>query len=244
MDHTWKTVERFRENLGTRTRVTVLSGAGISSASGVPTFRGGSDSLWENSRPEELATPEAFNQDPGKVWRWYDWRRGLIADCEPNQAHAALVELEGLIDNMTIITQNVDGLHQRAGSGNILEFHGSIWTLRCTRCNREVRNHEVPLPPLPCCDACNGLMRPGVVWFGEAIDPRIMDASVRAAGECDYFLVIGTSGLVYPAAALARIAHDSGAEVLEFNLEQGGVSAWVDHLIAGPAEDTVPMLLP
>lgn len=237
-------LDNIRTKLGTSTRVTVLTGAGISAASGIPTFRGGKDSLWENSRPEELATLQAFNQDPEKVWRWYDWRRSLIAECQPNAAHEALAELENHVGRLTIITQNVDGLHQRAGSRNVLEFHGSIWQLRCIRCDGEIRSLDVPMPMPPRCEVCNGLMRPGVVWFGEAIEPKILEASVHEAGNCDYFLVIGTSGLVHPAATMAQIAHDTGAKVLEFNIEQGGVSAWVDHFIPGPAEDTVPMLLP
>jgi NAD-dependent protein deacetylase/lipoamidase len=237
-------LQRIGAKLGTASRITVLTGAGISAASGIPTFRGSEDSLWENSRPEELATMDAFNRDPEKVWRWYDWRRGLINDCEPNAAHTALADLEKSVGRLTIITQNVDGLHQRAGSGKVLEFHGSIWTLRCMRCDNEFQSDASPETLPPHCEKCNGLLRPGVVWFGEAIDPVIMEASVREAGACDYFLVIGTSGLVHPAAAMAQIAHDCGATVLEFNLEQGGVSAWVDHFIAGPAEDTVPGLLP
>jgi NAD-dependent protein deacetylase/lipoamidase len=218
-------LQRIGAKLGTASRITVLTGAGISAASGIPTFRGSEDSLWENSRPEELATMDAFNRDP-------------------NAAHTALADLEKSVGRLTIITQNVDGLHQRAGSGKVLEFHGSIWTLRCMRCDNEFQSDASPETLPPHCEKCNGLLRPGVVWFGEAIDPVIMEASVREAGACDYFLVIGTSGLVHPAAAMAQIAHDCGATVLEFNLEQGGVSAWVDHFIAGPAEDTVPGLLP
>jgi len=235
---------RIRGGLSPETKVTVLSGAGISAASGVPTFRGGPDSLWENHRPEELATPEAFAADPDLVWRWYDWRRGLIAECAPNPAHEALVELARCVSRVTIVTQNVDGLHRLAGSEEVLEFHGSIWTLRCTGCGREVENRDAPLDLMPRCEVCGDLQRPGVVWFGEGIDPAVMNASVEAAGDCDLFLVIGTSGLVFPAAGLARLAHDAGAEVLEFNIEQGGVAAWVDHFIEGPAEETLPGLLP
>jgi len=233
----------IREGLTSSTRITVLTGAGISAASGVPTFRGSSDSMWENVRPEELATPEAFHRDAAKVWRWYDWRRQLIADCEPNAAHDALVQLESLCERVTIVTQNVDGLHQRAGSREVFEFHGSLWQLRCTSCGHSTENHIVPLPPMPACNICSGLLRPGVVWFGESIDPDIMRESVEAVSECDFLFVIGTSGLVYPAAGLARAAKESGATVLEFNIEEGGVSAWVDHFIAGNANETVPLLV-
>ena len=234
----------LRRRLTTSTRVAVLSGAGISAASGVPTFRGGQDSLWENERPETLATPEAFRSDPDKVWRWYDWRRGLIAACEPNAAHHALVEMARLVRDVTIITQNVDGLHQRAGSDRVLEFHGSIWTLRCTSCGREHHDHRHPLPLLPMCPRCEGLERPGVVWFGEQIDTGVLEVSVQAAQDCDLFLVIGTSGLVYPAAGLAKVAKEAGATVAEFNIEVGAVNAWVDHFIPGSADTTLPRLLP
>lgn len=234
---------RIRELITPQARICALTGAGISAASGVPTFRGGAESLWENARPEELATPEAFDRDAAQVWRWYDWRRGVVADCEPNAAHRALVELESRCERVTVVTQNVDGLHQRAGNRTVLEFHGSLWTLRCLGCGREVENHVVPLPPLPACDVCGGLMRPGVVWFGEAIDPDVMRASVDAVLDCDLLLVIGTSGLVYPAAGLARAAKEAGAAVAEFNLEEGGVSAWVDHFVPGSADATLPRLL-
>lgn len=238
------TLARLRAAITPETRICALTGAGISAASGVPTFRGGADSLWENVRPEELATPEAFERDPAKVWRWYDWRRGMVAACEPNAAHHALVALEAACDRVTVVTQNVDGLHQRAGSRNVLEFHGSLWTLRCLGCGRETENHVTPLPPLPACGVCGGLLRPGVVWFGEAIDPDVMRASVDAVDDCDLLLVVGTSGLVYPAAGLARAAKDSGAVVAEFNLEEGGVSAWVDHFVPGCADATLPLLAP
>jgi len=233
----------IRERLTSTTLVTALTGAGISAASGIPTFRGAADSLWENVRPEELATPEAFHRDAAQVWRWYDWRRGLIADCEPNAAHEALVRLESLCERVTVVTQNVDGLHQRAGSRHVYEFHGSIWNLRCMSCGHATSNNVVPLPPLPTCHMCGGLLRPGVVWFGEAIDPDVMRESIDAVTECDLLLVIGTSGLVHPAAGLARAAKESGATVLEFNLEEGGVSAWVDHFIPGSADVTLPLFV-
>jgi len=225
-------------------RITVLSGAGISAASGVPTFRGGPDSLWENCRPEELATPEAFAEDPRKVWRWYDWRRGLIAGCSPNAAHHALAALERLTAGVTVITQNVDGLHHDAGSRDVLEFHGSIWTLSCTGCGAAKEDRRVPLPIPPYCEECGGLLRPGVVWFGEGIDPNVMARGSRAAVECDFFLLIGTSGLVFPAAGLGQIAHQAGAKVVEFNLEPTPSASWVDVFVAGSADLTVPRLLP
>ena len=224
-------------------RVAVLTGAGVSAASGVPTFRGGADSLWENRRPEELATPAAFARNPEQVWRWYDWRRGLVAACTPNAAHHALAALQDRVATLTVITQNVDGLHQRAGSRDVVEFHGSLWRVRCTRCGREREDRRVPLPVPPACPDCGGLLRPGVVWFGEAIPAGAMAAATAAVTGCDLLLVIGTSGVVYPAAGLARLAKEHGAVVAEFNLEPGGIAAWTDHFIAGGAETTVPRLL-
>jgi NAD-dependent deacetylase len=237
-------LEQMRDSLGKQTRVAVLTGAGISAASGVPTFRGEKDSLWENHRPEELATPEAFARNPELVWRWYDWRRGLIARAQPNAAHHALVSLARHVGALTLITQNVDGLHARAGSQNVLEFHGSIWRLRCLSCRRESEDLRVPLPIPPHCSNCGGLLRPGVVWFGEGIDPDILSDSATAARACQLFLVVGTSGAVYPAAGLAAVARDSGARVLEFNIERSAISSQVDLFVPGSAAETLPLLVP
>ncbi len=234
---------QIRDSLTSTTRITVLTGAGISAASGIPTFRGNENSLWNNYRPEELATPEAFHQDPELVWRWYDWRRGLIAAAEPNAAHLALAQL-GEVSLVKIVTQNVDGLHTRAGSHNVLEFHGTIWKVRCLSCGREQRDERVPIPILPRCEECHGLLRPGVVWFGEQIDPEVLETSARAASECDLFLVIGTSGAVHPAAGLAAMARESGARMLEFNVEPSAISHQMDLFVPGSAADTVPLLLP
>ncbi len=145
---------------------------------------------------------------------------------------------------MKIVTQNVDGLHQRAGSEEVLEFHGSIWEVRCTGCGRKEVDTRVPLPIPPRCHSCEGLLRPGVVWFGEGIDPQVMEASAAAAGDCDIFLVVGTSGAVYPAAGLARIAADSGAHVLEFNLEPSAISDQVALFVPGDAADTLGEIVP
>ncbi len=236
-------LEAIRRDIGPTTCIAVLTGAGISAASGIPTFRGAADSLWENHRPEDLATPEAFRRDPQLVWRWYDWRRGLIAAAAPNAAHLALAELAPRVASFTLVTQNVDGLHRRAGSRDVLEFHGSIWTLRCTACGDEVVDTRVPLPIPPRCERCGGLQRPGVVWFGEGIDPRVMDAAAAAASSCDLFLVVGTAGVVYPAAGLAAVAARSGARVLEFNLERSALSDRVDLFVPGDAARTLPLLV-
>jgi NAD-dependent deacetylase len=236
-------LSRARERVGSGASVAVLSGAGISAASGIPTFRSAPGSLWSKYRPEQLATPQAFAADPELVWRWYDWRRGLIARAAPNAAHLALAAMERQAP-VTLITQNVDGYHQRAGSTHVLEYHGSIWTVRCTACARETRDERVPIPCLPRCGACGGLLRPGVVWFGETIDPAVMLEAEQAASECDLFLVIGTAGVVYPAAGLVAVAREADALVVEFNCERSAVSQLVDIFIAGSAAETVPQLVP
>lgn len=232
----------LRDRLTADTRITVLTGAGISAASGIPTFRGEQDSLWQNHRPEELATPAAFHRDPELVWRWYDWRRGLIAQAAPNAAHLTLAHLQERCQ-VQIVTQNVDGLHGRAGSRNVLEFHGSIWRVRCLSCGREETDERVPIPILPRCERCHGLLRPGVVWFGESIAPDILDASVAAARQCQFFVVVGTSGAVYPAAGLATVARESGARTLEFNLAPSEISSQMDIFVPGSAADTLPWLI-
>lgn len=246
MTSTAQALASLRASLTPRTRVAALTGAGISAASGVPTFRGGAESLWENERPEDLATPGAFARDPARVWRWYDWRRTLIAGCSPNPAHTALALLDERTAGVTVVTQNVDGLHQRAGSRDVVEFHGSLWTVRCTACGREAHGGRAPLPPPlpPRCPDCGGSLRPGVVWFGEMIAPAALEAASAAASSCDLFLVIGTSGVVHPAAGLAQVAARAGARVVEFNLEAGAVAPWVDVFVPGGAETTLPLLLP
>jgi NAD-dependent deacetylase len=234
-----------RARLSTTTRVAALTGAGISAASGVPTFRGAAGSLWNNFAPAQLATPEAFARDPALVWRWYDWRRGLIASAAPNPAHEALARLETWVRSVTVITQNVDGLHARAGSSTVIEYHGSIWRTRCLDCGDEREDRRSPLPQLPPpCLACGGRLRPGVVWFGEAIPAGAAADAEAAARACDLFLVVGTSGEVWPAAGLARLARESDAQVIEFNLERGGVSDEAHLFIAGDAAATLPMLVP
>lgn len=234
---------RVRDGLQPSTRVAVLTGAGISAGSGIPTFRGAADALWSRYRPEELATPAAFARDPELVWRWYDWRRGLVAAATPNAAHRALAALQDKV-GLVLVTQNVDGLHQRAGSRDVIEYHGSIWTVRCTGCAREHEDRRVPLPLPPRCDACGALLRPGVVWFGEGIDPAVAGRAQAAAAACELMVVVGTAGVVYPAAGLVSIARRGGARVLEFNLEPGGVTHLADVFVAGDAAQTLPGLVP
>jgi NAD-dependent deacetylase len=227
-------------------RVTVVTGAGVSAASGVPTFRGrGSEGL----RPEELATPEAFARDPKMVWEWYAWRRDLVAKARPNRAHEVLAAWSRRFPRFTLITQNVDGLHERAGTENVVRFHGSIWDLACaSRCpgapaawRHDGRFEELP----PRCPICRGLARPGVIWFGEAIPLEALSRA-REAVDCDVCIAVGTSAVVYPAAGLVAEAGRSGAWTAEINPEATPASAAVDLAVACPAEqalDAVESLL-
>lgn len=221
----------------------VLTGAGISAESGIPTWRG-NEGLWKRYRPEQLASEEGFFHDPKLVWEWYDWRRGIAAKAEPNAAHKALVDLEARAPEFLLITQNTDGLHERAGSEKMLRLHGSIWTLRCLQCGQEAENRDTPLPELPPrCAACGGMQRPGVVWFGESLPEGAWDRSMRAAQACDVLLVVGTSAAVYPAAMLVPLARQAGAKVIEINLEATRLSDEMESSLRGPAGQLLPQLL-
>jgi NAD-dependent deacetylase len=220
----------------------VLTGAGISAESGVPTFRG-ADGLWNNFKAEELATPEAFARDPKLVWEWYNWRRERIAPALPNAAHRALVQLEIRTRNYTLITQNVDGLHERAGSGRMLKLHGDIWRLRCTGCGANWPDRRVPLPKIPPHCRCGGLARPDVVWFGEPLPDGMIKEAEHAVSEAGVFLVIGTSANVYPAAGLIPCAKQGGARVIEINTEDTPYTEMVDCALRGPAGELLPKLI-
>jgi NAD-dependent deacetylase len=223
-------------------RVTILTGAGVSAASGVPTFRG-DGGLWRSFRAEDLATPQAFRRNPPLVWEWYDWRRSLLAACVPNPAHEVLARWSQR-PGVTLITQNVDGLHERAGARDVIRFHGSIWHLRCAAECRPLawEDRRVPLSPLPpLCPHCGALARPGVVWFGEAIDPEILQRCLDATA-CDLFFSIGTSSLVHPAAGLIAHAKAQGAYTVEINPEPTDSARHVDLAIALPAEHALPKL--
>jgi len=236
-------VQRAREWLENASRVAALTGAGISAESGVPTFRG-PGGLWEQYRPEDLATPEAFARDPLLVWRWYDWRRIRIAGASPNAGHMALAELERKKVEFTLITQNVDGLHERAGSRRLVKLHGDIWEVFCTSCGRRERNEQAPLAELPPrCPECRGLLRPGVVWFGEPLPAGAWQQAEQAACSAEVFLVIGTSAAVYPAAGLAWAAKAAGARIIEVNPEETGISPLADETLRGPAGELLPRLI-
>jgi NAD-dependent deacetylase len=221
--------------------VAVLTGAGISAESGVPTFRG-PGGLWRSHRPEDLATPEAFARDPRLVWEWYDWRRGRIAAAEPNPGHQALVRLEDRAGSFTLVTQNVDGLHERAGSRSVIRLHGSIWSVRCTGCGAEREDRRVPLPEVPPRCECGGLLRPGVVWFGESLPPGAMERAAAAATGADVLLVVGTSAVVYPAAGIVPLALASGTRVVEVNPEPAATDRRV-LVVRGKAGEALPRIV-
>ena len=235
-------LNQLKARLASARAVAVLTGAGISADSGVPTFRG-ADGLWRTFRAEDLATPEAFARDPRLVWEWYDWRRALIATKSPNPAHHALVEMERRYERFWLITKNVDGLHAAAGSQQLVELHGNIWKVRCTKCGQVSVNREVPMTILPYCSACRGLLRPHIVWFGESLDPHDIARSEEALRACQVLLIIGTSEVVYPAAGFASVARAAGAFVAEMNLDPTPNPSVVDISIQGRAKDIVPELL-
>ena len=222
--------------------VCVLTGSGISAESGVPTFREAQTGLWEQYDPHELATPDAFRRDPALVWRWYRWRRDLVAGVEPNAGHHALVTLAGLVPQLSIITQNVDGLHQRAGSESVIEFHGNLFEDRCFVEGCIVSNADMSAE-VPVCPGCGGMLRPGVVWFGEAIPESAMHAAAAAVSGCDLFFSIGTSALVWPAAGLADAARQQGACVVEINLDTTPLSSRTDYCLSGKSGTILPELV-
>jgi NAD-dependent deacetylase len=238
---TLKSMHAVREWLRDASSIAVLTGAGVSAESGVPTFRG-NNGLWKQHRAEDLATPGAFARDPKLVWEWYDWRRSLIAQARPNAGHYALAAAEARARKFTLITQNVDGLHEQAGSRNVLRLHGSIWMLRCVECGDEREDRRTPLPEIPPRCACGGLLRPGVVWFGEALPPKVWQAAEAATRSANLFLLIGTSAVVYPAAGLAPIAKSSGARVVEINIAETGLSG-IDEFLQGPSGELLPQLI-
>ena len=275
-----KQLKQVRERIAVAKAIVVLTGAGISADSGVPTFRGAGqasgsasdwpgsgghlpagrqvggsasggphgpphikDGLWRNFRAEDLATPEAFRRDPRLVWEWYNWRRELIATKQPNPAHYALAELEKRPHAFDLVTQNVDGLHAKAVSRKLIELHGNIWKVRCTNCGAVDENLDVPIEIPPYCKRCNGLLRPHIVWFGEVLYAPDVLKSARAFESCDLMLVIGTSGIVQPAASFVSLAKDHGAFVVEINVTESAASPEVDALLLGRAAEIVPRLI-
>lgn len=223
--------------------MTVLTGAGVSAESGVPTFRDAQTGLWARFQPEELATPAAFLRNPRLVWEWYAWRRELVSKAQPNPAHFALAELEKRAPLFTLITQNVDGLHQRAGSRDVIELHGNITRTKCFEEDAIVTDWpdtgEVP----PRCPNCGGRLRPDVVWFEEALPAEATSRAFERSEDCDVFLSIGTSTVVYPAAALPFHALENGATVVEINPDSTPLTRSVHFVLAGAASEVLPELL-
>ncbi|MBQ27211.1 MAG: NAD-dependent deacylase [Nitrospiraceae bacterium] len=234
-------IKKVQHKLCSAKFVAVLTGAGISADSGVPTFRG-AEGLWKQHRAEDLASPHAFAHDPKLVWEWYSWRRELIATKVPNLAHEALATMAGRFSSFVLMTQNVDGLHGMAGSQDCLEMHGNIWKVRCTKCFTVTENRDLPIVFPPQCSACGGLLRPHIVWFGEPLDPPVLDRCMHALQSCDVLLVIGTSGVVQPAASFAMMVKSAGGYTVEINLDPTPSSGSIDIVITGKAKDVVPLL--
>ncbi|MBN2566417.1 MAG: NAD-dependent deacylase [Candidatus Eisenbacteria bacterium] len=234
---------RLAERLGEVSDLVVITGSGVSQESGVPTFRG-EDGLWKEHRAEELATRRAFEADPILVWSWYDYRRQLVAEAQPNAAHRAIADLENSFAEFSLITQNTDGLHERAGSRAPIELHGNIWRARCTRERTVIELTANPLPEIPPrCRKCGSLLRPDVVWYGEPLPVKAYERSHELAARCDAMLVVGTSAIVHPAASLPLVAKHGGALVIEINTSFTPISALVDATLLGRAGDVLPELV-
>ncbi|MEU4422006.1 NAD-dependent deacylase [Actinoplanes sp. NPDC024001] len=231
-------------------RVAVFTGAGISAESGVPTFRDALTGLWERFDAQSLATPQAFQDDPDLVWGWYEWRRHRVSSVRPNPGHHAVAAIEAHAPQATVVTQNVDDLHERAGSAQPVHLHGSLFAPRCSVCAEPA---TLPAPAgepedgrrltPPACATCGGLIRPGVVWFGEALPEAALEAAVRAAAGSDVLLTIGTSGLVYPAAEIPRLAARSGAAVIQVNPQPTPLDPIARVNLHGPAARCLPELV-
>lgn len=236
-------LERAARWLRVAERVCVLTGAGVSAESGVPTFRD-SNGLWEGHRVEDVASPEGWERNPALVWQFYNQRRANVATVKPNPGHDALVELEKRWgDRFTLVTQNVDGLHLEAGSKNVLEIHGSLRHTRCLGCGAVANRGTEVLGDAPECPQCHGQLRPHIVWFGEGLDDDIWMAAMVAADQCDALLVVGTSAVVHPAASLVPIARRKGATVIEVNLTRTEASAYADIGLYGPSGVMLPKLI-
>lgn len=229
--------------LGEARRLVVTTGAGMSRESGVPTFRDAPSALWANYDPEQLATRAGFARDPARVWRWYAERREMIARAQPHAGHAALARMPPLFDEFLLLTQNIDNLHAAAGSADVVELHGNIFRCKCFE-----NDHPAPAPaggwtrePARC--ACGSWLRPDVVWFGEMLDPHALERAFAALATCDAILVVGTSGLVYPAAGFPGVARDAGAQVVEVNPEPSALTGIADVFVAAGAQDALPRIV-
>lgn len=224
-------------------RVAALTGAGVSQESGLRTFREAQTGLWSQYKPTELASPEAFELDPKLVWDWYSMRREKIREVEPNPGHYALVEMARQIPDFSLITQNVDDLHRKAGSLNVIELHGNLQRVRCSSCGKQAQIWDDAEDGVPKCAVCGGYLRPDVVWFGESLPRAALEAAVEAARTCHVFFSIGTSGVVQPAASLAFAAHNRGAVVVEINAEPTSLTPKADFFLLGKSGEILPLLI-
>ena len=229
--------------LRTAQRVVVLTGAGTSAESGVPTFRDAQTGLWSRYDPTELATPQAFRRNPRLVWEWYSWRRELVAKAQPNPGHLALVQMQNCVPELTLITQNVDGLHQRAGSKSVIELHGNLTRTKCADGGYLVDSWALTAEIPPQCPHCGGLLRPDVVWFGESLPEKALSQAMAAIRQCDLFFSIGTSGLVHPAASLPFKALEYGAKLVEINPENTPLTPRMDIVLYGKAGQILPVIM-
>lgn len=236
-------LSKLAEQVRNCRRMVVLTGAGFSAESGVPTFRG-KEGLWGKFKPEELATMEAFMANPKVVWEWYSWRRGLISGVKPNPGHNALVELENQIEDFVLVTQNVDGLHRAAGSRNIVELHGNILHNKCMKCESQYESDtDIDPDNIPTCKECGGRIRPDVVWFGEMLDPETIERAFKVAEKAEICFSIGTSSVVQPAASLPMMAKRSGATLVEVNPEETPITSMADYYFPAKSGEFLPQLL-
>ena len=234
---------KLRSLLKSAESICVLTGAGISAESGVATFRG-ADGLWSKLKPQELANFDAFMRNPELVWEWYNHRKKIIHEVKPNAAHFALAEMELIVQKFTLITQNIDNLHRRAGSKRVLELHGNIERSYCVKCGSPAESIEItPEKKIPHCIKCGGIIRPDVVWFGEQLPEDVFEEAIRAAQNCELFLTIGTSAVVYPAAGIPLEASNCGAYVVEINIERTEISRMVNETLLGKAGEVLPILV-
>jgi NAD-dependent deacetylase len=224
-------------------RVAALTGAGVSQESGLRTFRDAQTGLWSQYKPTELASPKAYERDPKLVWDWYAMRREKVREVEPNHGHLALVEMAHHIPDFSLITQNVDNLHRKAGSPRVIELHGNLQRVRCSSCSQQAETWEDAGDVVPHCAACHGLLRPDVVWFGETLPREELEAAVEAARSCQVFFSIGTSGMVQPAASLAYAARNRGAVLIEINAEPTPITGKTDYSLHGKSGEILPALI-
>ncbi len=236
--------EAFLERLKTANSIVFFTGAGISAESGIPTFRG-KDGIWNKLKPEELANFNAFLKNPDMVWEWYQHRRTIIHETGPNPAHYAIANFENYYDDVSVVTQNVDNLHGRAGSSHIYELHGNIERNFCVDCKTDYDDSKIDLSnkQVPKCEECGGLIRPDVVWFGEMLPQLVFANAQRKAEQSDICFVVGTSAVIYPAAYIPIEAKRHGSYLVEINIEETEISSYVDCSLFGKAGEIMPVIL-